>query len=107
MGQELSNAEKDADASFWYDDVGGSVAACSGNKSPTVVSSTKTHWVEISMVDKDGNAAAGERYEITLPNGDTISGDLDVRGNARIEGIDPGYCKVRFPGLDKTLWKKK
>ena len=34
-------------------------------------------------------------------------GTLDDKGFARVDGIDPGSCKVTFPKLDKTVWKPK
>jgi hypothetical protein len=106
VANELSQAEKDADASFWYTDVGVTVSPCSSEMPPKVVSSEKDHWVEIAMVDSQGNAIPGEAYEITIPDGQTVTGNLDERGIARLEGIDPGTCIVRFPGLDKASYKK-
>jgi type VI secretion system secreted protein VgrG len=50
----------------------------------------------------------GEEYQVTLPDGSTVaSGTLDEKGKARVEGIDPGSCKVTFPNLDKDAWKPK
>ncbi len=43
---------------------------------------------------------------ITLPDGSTVAtGTTDEKGRARVEGIDPGTCKVTFPELDKDAWK--
>jgi hypothetical protein len=36
-----------------------------------------------------------------------ISGTLDENGFARVEGIDPGQCKVTFPDLDKDAWSPR
>ena len=63
-------------------------------------------WVEIELVDEEGNPVAGERYAVTLADGTTVAqGTLDQNGFARIEGIDPGTCKVTFPRLDKDAWE--
>lgn len=67
----------------------------------------KTHWIEIELVDEDGKPVAGEKYLVTLPNSEAaITGTTDEKGRARIDGIDPGNCKVTFPDLDKDAWKK-
>ncbi len=68
----------------------------------------KKSWIEIELKDDDGNPVAGERYRITLPDGKTLSeGTTDEKGFARVSNIDPGTCKVTFPRLDKSTWKKK
>jgi hypothetical protein len=48
----------------------------------------------------------GEPFVVTLPNGQEVRGVLDAKGAARIEGIDPGTCKVSFPERDKDGWKR-
>ena len=110
MPPNLTTAEQHADGSFAYDEVGGAVLPCSAASShapPKVVSPDKKHWVEIAMVDKEGNPTPGQDYEIKLPDGSIVTGSLDERGAARVEGIDPGNCKIRFPSLDKTVWKRR
>ena len=68
----------------------------------------KKHWIEIELLDQDGNPVAGEPYRITLPDGTTLaSGTLDDKGWARVDHIDPGTCKVTFPRLDKDVWRPK
>lgn len=68
---------------------------------------SKKSWIEIELVDKEGKPVPGEAYEVTLPDGTQIaSGSLDHKGFKRIEGIDPGNCKVTFPRLDKDAWKR-
>ncbi|MBM3791398.1 MAG: carboxypeptidase regulatory-like domain-containing protein [Acidobacteria bacterium] len=96
-----------------------------GDKAPTyknqpVPSSALTHdpgseenrdkksWIEIELVDEEGNPVPGERYEVTLPDGSTVaSGTLDERGFAHIGNTDPGTCKITFPDLDKDAWEPK
>jgi uncharacterized protein (DUF2345 family) len=55
---------------------------------------------------KPERPAAGRRYEITLPNGEVITGNLDAGGRARIDGIDEGTCKVEFPTVDPERWAR-
>ena len=67
----------------------------------------KKSWIEIELVDEEDNPIPGERYKVTLPDGTTVAeGTLDENGFARVEGIDPGTCKITFPTLDKEAWKK-
>jgi hypothetical protein len=66
----------------------------------------KKSWIEIELVDEAGEPVAGESYEITLPDGKTTKGTLDSKGFARVDGIDPGTCKVTFPNLDKDAWDR-
>jgi type VI secretion system secreted protein VgrG len=63
-------------------------------------------WIELEMVNEDGEPAAGERYTIELPDGSVAEGTLDQKGYARVEGVKPGNCKVSFPNLDKKNWEK-
>ena len=66
----------------------------------------KKHWIEIELLDEDGNPVPGEPYRITLPDGTTAaSGTLDHKGCARVDHIDPGTCQVTFPNLDKEAWQ--
>ncbi|MGE5693622.1 MAG: hypothetical protein ACM3YF_07580 [Candidatus Zixiibacteriota bacterium] len=66
----------------------------------------KSSWIEIELMDEDDQPVAGEKYKITLPDGSVAEGTLDQKGFVRIEGIDPGSCKVAFPNLDKDAWGK-
>jgi len=66
----------------------------------------KASWIEIKLLDEEDQVVSGEKYEIELPDGSVASGTLDQRGYARVDGIDPGTCKVTFPKLDKDAWEK-
>jgi type VI secretion system secreted protein VgrG len=68
----------------------------------------KKSWVEIELMDEDNKPVPGVRYRVTLPDGNTLAeGTLDEKGFAKVSNIDPGNCKVTFPELDKSNWKKK
>ena len=100
----------------------GSNAAAPGSSSPANVDSVKvkphnpddakndpkkTAWIEIEMVGEDDKPIVGERYRIALPDGTTVDeGTLNEKGFARIEGFEPGSCKISFPNLDAKAWKK-
>ena len=77
------------------------------HKEPTEEEKAKKSWIEIELVDEEGNPSPGEMYRITLPDGKTLAeGTLDHQGCARVSGIDPGTCKITFPNLDKDAWEK-
>lgn len=66
----------------------------------------KKHWIEIILQNEAGKLIAGEEYQIILANGDVASGTLDEKGKARVEGIEPGQCHVKFPNLEDDQWRK-
>jgi hypothetical protein len=67
----------------------------------------KPSWIEIKLVDESGKPVPGEVYRVTLADGQTVAeGTLDEKGFARIDGIDPGTCKVTFPNQDKETWHR-
>ncbi len=81
----------------------GSSAGSAGSPPPP----PKT-YIEIKLEDTEGRPVAGEPYKVTLPDGQTVAGGtLDDKGFARIDGVDPGSCKVTFPNMDKTVWDPK
>ncbi len=59
----------------------------------------KSAWLEIAVVDRDGKPMPAEPYRLELPDGTVKEGVLDGSGKLRLEGIDPGKCKIEFPGL--------
>lgn len=68
----------------------------------------KKSSIEIELLDEDNKPVPGVRYRVTLPDGSTLSeGTLDEKGYAKVTNIDPGNCKITFPELDKSNWKKK
>jgi hypothetical protein len=68
----------------------------------------KKSWIEIELKNKKGKPVAGEPYRITLPDDQTVAeGTLDEKGFARVDGIEPGTCKITFPNLEKQAWKAK
>lgn len=64
----------------------------------------KQVWIEIELIDDDDKPIAGEPYRITLPDGSAATGTTDENGKARVEGFEPGECKVCFPQMDKAGW---
>jgi hypothetical protein len=62
--------------------------------------SVKT-WIEIELVDLEGEPVKGARYWIQLPDGSIHEGWLDHRGQARVDDLDPGVCEIRWPDHDE------
>lgn len=65
----------------------------------------KKTWVEIELVGMDGSPIPHEKYQIKLPDGETVEGELDELGFARFEELESGTCSVCFPALDKEAWE--
>ena len=78
-------------------EVGGEESAPESLPAPEVKEKT---WIEIELVDTEGNPVPNERYWILLPDGTSREGRLDSSGRAYVGGLDPGECDVRFPDLD-------
>jgi hypothetical protein len=78
-----------------------------GQTTRKVVSPDKKSWIEIELLDQQGKPVPNEEYQIELPDGSTVDGNLDGMGLARVDGIDPGTCKITFPNLDKRIWRRK
>ena len=62
------------------------------------------HWIEIILVDMEGNPMPGVKYRITPPGGAPVEGTLNQYGQAGVYQIDPGNCKITFPDLDQEAW---
>ncbi len=68
----------------------------------------KKTWIGIELMD-DGNPPKPvpfKKYRIELPDQSIREGMLDGNGQARLEGFDPGACKVSFPQLHGPDWDK-
>ena len=65
----------------------------------------KKAWIEIILVDMDGNPMPNVKYRITPPSGAPVEGRLNEHGQAGLYQIEPGNCKITFPDLDKDAWE--
>ena len=65
----------------------------------------KKSWIEVSLVDEEGQPVPYERYRVVTPDGTVREGFLDPKGLARVDGIDPGTCQITFPELDAEAWR--
>jgi hypothetical protein len=63
------------------------------------------NWVELELLDENGQPVSNARYLLCLPDGSERTGTLGNDGRAREEGIDPGICRVTFPDYDAAEWE--
>ena len=84
---------------------GGAAGAGAGAAADSSSDPKKT-WVEIQLLDPDGKPVPNEPYRITAPDGSISEGCTDGNGVARVDGIDPGTCKITFTALDQQAWSK-
>ena len=63
-------------------------------------------WIEISLVDAEGRAIAGERFAIEMPDGSLAEGTTGPDGAAKLRGVPAGTCRISFPRLDAALWDR-
>jgi hypothetical protein len=61
----------------------------------------ETHYIEVELLDENGQPVPNEAYFVELPDGTTKSGRTDANGYARVDGVEPGTAKISFPDLDK------
>ncbi len=67
---------------------------------------TKTTFTDLEMVDEDGHPVPGEHFEVTDSAGKVKRGSLNQDGFAHVTGISPGVCRIAFPNLDQTVWRR-
>ncbi|MEQ1761776.1 MAG: type VI secretion system tip protein TssI/VgrG [Pyrinomonadaceae bacterium] len=65
----------------------------------------KKSWIKLKMVDEEGKPVPGQAYEVKTSDGKLRKGSLNHKGEAHIQGIEPGNCDVTFPNLDKDAWE--
>ncbi len=78
---------------------GATAVAAAAEPAPAPAAEPATSWVGIELLDEEGNAVAGAKYRIDLPDGSTAEGTLDTSGRVRVEDVVSGTCKITFPDL--------
>lgn len=71
---------------------------------PLITVPEEQHWIEVQLFDPDGVAMSTRRFSIEDPSGGPHAGSLDADGKTHVEPIDPGVCRVQFPGLEPQHW---
>ncbi len=54
-------------------------------------------WIAITLIDRQGVRVAKARYRVSTRSGAVREGALDSKGEAYVDGLDPGECTVEFP----------
>jgi hypothetical protein len=65
------------------------------------------NYLEIELVDHDGNTMSNAPYEVVLPSGKKKTGWLNDEGYARVLVTNPEECQVIFPELEEGSWEKE
>lgn len=100
---ESAKANQKASKSGKY----GAVPAAPFNPPPgSSAEAQKGHWIEIDLVDDEGNPVPGEAFQATMSDGRVYKGTLDRNGHARLEGVPAGHAEIKFPNLDDEAWEK-
>jgi hypothetical protein len=58
-----------------------------------------TDWIEIRLVDDNGQAVTAQAFSVTFADGSRREGTLDDSGSTYLDGVPPGVCIVEFPGF--------
>src|SRR5262249_21225112 len=61
-----------------------------------------TTFIEIELLDPEGNPVEGHPFRLVLPTGETRNGKLDRQGRAKVTGLPPGTSQVSFPEVDQA-----
>ena len=65
----------------------------------------ETHTLDFDLVDPYGDPVPRAAYEVKLPDGKVIKGNLNAQGQASITGIKKaGNCEITFTGFDQDAW---
>ncbi len=71
---------------------------------PSVQPQRNKTWIEIELVDSEGNPVANEPCRLTLPDDSIWEGTTNAEGVVRVDFIDHGQCEVCFPNRDLNEW---
>lgn len=81
----LEASSEAADQTFSSDEAGSTTEPCERQE--------KT-WIDLELLDPDGQPVANRKLRITLSDGRVIEGSTDASGLFGVDGIDPGECRI-------------
>lgn len=76
-----------------------SVENLPGNR-PAPLAGEIENWIEVKLLDEDGEPVADQDYVITDADGVEHKGKTDAKGTARLDKIASGDCEVNFVDLE-------
>lgn len=95
-GADLEASDAAAEQGFDRHAAAGSVQSCGASAT----------WVDIKLVDEEGEPIAGARFEVHRPDGTVLgSGRLGRDGCGGFENIEQLDYTVCFPDLDRDAWE--
>ncbi len=65
----------------------------------------ETAWIEIHLVDEEGDPVSGVEYEIKLPDGSHRVGRTNEVGVIYYANLTPGSCEFSLTSLDQSAWE--
>ena len=81
------------------------VAATAWGRDNVQATEFQTGWITVALVDEAGVPMTGAAYVLTLADGSTQEGWLDMDGRAVLVGLAPGQAySLSFPEYDETDW---
>lgn len=60
-------------------------------------------WVNIRLLDMDGQPIPNQEYLLILADGSERRGHLDDMGEARLDDLPPGGCRIVLPGHENAI----
>ena len=60
-------------------------------------------WLELELLDENGDALANEEFEVRFSTGEVRRGKTDGQGQARLEGVPTASHTVHFPGSGDVI----
>jgi len=84
---------------FGTGEAGNPVQSCPKDSGPV-------YWIEIELVDENGDPVPWQEYRLITSAGEQIKGFLDDKGWSRVDNLQQGgNCQVGFPSLDEDAWQ--
>jgi hypothetical protein len=71
------------------------------------VSTKGKAMISLCIREADGQGPHGSPYEVRLPDGELVEGQVLLTGRLAFTGLPEGICKLRLPEIDKLKWDRR
>jgi hypothetical protein len=71
------------------------------------VSTKGKAMISLCIREADGQGPHGSPYEVRLPDGQLVEGEVLLTGRLAFTGLPEGICKLRLPEIDKLKWDRR